>query len=126
MDEEQRKWYQQYLASFGVREFFRFGCFLIFWISLAGVLTVILKSSMVFLAFFILMFMVAIIAPRWRPAYHLLRLIWGNQNLPYEPYPRSTTKFPRQPLPWLYYVLAIWRWLLALLVSYFIIKFVLK
>ncbi len=132
MNEEQKKWSRQYSSNFGAKEFLRLGCAIIIWlligigISIAFDLAGYSWGSIVIAIFFIAMFTFAFTAYSRKSSYLLLRKIIGNDSFPQEPYPRSTVKTPRQPLPWLYYVLAIWRWILALFVLYFIIKYVLK
>ena len=122
MDEEQKEWYKQYSASFGVWEFVRFGCFFLFWIFSGLALTSIFNNSAIFVIFFIAIFVFAIIASRWKPAYSLLRKILGNKSLPIEPRPHSIVKIPRQPLPWWGYLFGIWFLLLDLLILYIILK----
>ncbi len=132
MDDRRKAWSEQYNKNFGVKELLRFSCASGIWMSLGVALSVALASTgytaaeYVFLIFLITFFAFPIIAITWVPAYTLFRKILGNENLPAEPMPRSTVKTSRQPLPWLYYVLAIWRWILALFVLYFIIKYALK
>lgn len=122
MDEEQKEWHQIYSASIGASEFLRFGCFFLFWIFSGVALAITFNNFAILVIFFITLFIFAIVAPRWRPAYFLLRKIVGNENLPTEPMPRTTTKRPRQPLPWYGYLPSIWGWLMFLLLLYIILK----
>lgn len=126
MNDEQKEWYKQYSASFGVREFFRFGCAFFIWMIIGAVLAVIFRSSIMLTLFLIIPFMFATVAQRWKPAYFLLRIIWGNENLPTEPMPRSVMKIPRQPLPWYGYLPGIWGWLMGLALLYAVIRYLSK
>ena len=122
MNEEQKEWYRRYWASFGVREFLRFGCVFFIWMSIGVALTFMFRSSTMLTLFLIIPFLFAIVTQRWKPAYFLLRKIWGNENLPLEPMPRSTVKTHCQPLPWYGYLPGIWGWLMLLLLLYIIWK----
>jgi len=133
MSDEQKEWSKQYTSNIGAREFLRLSCAIVTWIFLGAGVSVLFGlagydslSSIVFGIFFVALFVFAFISPRRKQTYLLLRKILGNENLPAEPMPRSTVKISRKPLPLLYYVLAIWRWILGLLVLYFIIKYVFK
>ncbi|HLO17989.1 MAG TPA: hypothetical protein VK206_24375 [Anaerolineales bacterium] len=132
MDDKRKQWSEQFNKNLGVRELLRFSCASGIWISLGIAISVAIavtgytRSEYAFLLFLITFFIFPIIAMTWLPAYTLFRKILGNENLPAEPMPRPTVKISRQPLPLLYYVLAIWRWILGLLVLYFIIKYVFK
>ena len=122
MDDKQKEWYRQYSVSFGVREFFRFGCVFFIWMLIGMALTFMFRSSTILAIFLVIPFIFAIVASRWKPAYFLLRKIWGNENLPAEPMPHSTMKIPRQPLPWYGYLPGLWFLLLDLIIIYIIIK----
>jgi hypothetical protein len=122
MDDKQKEWYEQYSVSFGAREFFRFGCVFFIWMFMGIVLTFMFRSSTMLILFLVFPFMFAIVAQRWKPAYLLLRKIWGNENLPLEPMPRSTVKIHRQPLTWYGYLPGIWGLLMLLLLLYTIWK----
>ena len=132
MNDERKKWFERYNKNFGAREYLRFSCASLIWILVGVAITVKLAISgysageYVFYLFLIMFLVFPFIALKWKPAYSLYRRILGNENLPGEPTPRSIVKTPHQSLPWLYYVLAMWSWLLGLLVLYFIIKYVLK
>jgi hypothetical protein len=132
MDDNRNAWSKRFNKNYGVREVLRFSGAFGIWMSLGVAISVALAvrgyaaGEYVFLVFLMVFFMFPMIARTWAPAYTLLRKILGNANLPTEPMPRSTVKTPRQPLPWLYYALATRRWLLGLIVLYFIIKYALK
>ena len=130
MDEEQQKWYKQYLSSFGVKEVLRAGCAILAWqflgVALALIIAIPGKNEIfaqVIFGIFTLSIFVFPFLIRWRPAYSLLRAIIGNENLPTEPMPRSTTKLPHQPKPWWAYLPGIWGWLMLLLLLYVIIQY---
>lgn len=112
LNEEQRKWYKQYISNLGAKEFFRLAAAMIVWIFLGVVLSVVTRAGVLFAVFFFAMFAFAAIAPRWKPTYFLLRKIVGNQSLPLEPFPRNNGPIlPSQARPWWSYLPSIW-WLL--------------
>jgi len=123
MDDKQKEWYRQYSVSFGVREFFRFGCVFFIWMLIGIALTFMFRSSTILTIFLVIPFIFAIVGRQWKPAYFLLLKIWGNENLPAEPMPRSTMKIPRQPLPWYGYLPGIWGWLMGLALLYAVIRY---
>jgi len=127
MNEERNKWNKQFSSNIGARKLLRLGCFVVIWILLAGALSSIFYTSqriqiLLFTIFLIALFAFAIFSQTWKPAYSLLRKIFGNKNLPGEPMPHSTVKIPRQRLPWWGYLFGIWFLLLDLLILYIILK----
>jgi len=131
MNEEQKEWYKQYTASFGVRELFRLGFCTGAWMFLAVVAAAFFNfseifSGFVFIIFLATLFAFAIASGTWGPAYLLLRKILGNKNLPAGPYPRSTIKIQRLPRPRYGYLPAIWQWLLGLALLYAVIRYLSK
>ena len=127
MNEERNKWSKQFSSNVGARELLRLGCFIVIWMLLAGALSSIFHTSqliqiLLFTVFLISLFAFAIFSQTWKPAYSLLRKIFGNMNLPTEPIPHSTVKISRQRLPWWGYLFGIWFLLLDLLILYIILK----
>jgi len=111
LDDEQRKWQKQYISSLGSRELWRLAVAVIAWLLIGVVISVITGSSVIFDVFFVTLFVFAFIAPKWKPAYSILRKIAGNEDLPTEPFPRATNRFSSQSRPWWSYLPSIW-WLL--------------
>ena len=127
MDEEQKKWDEQFWRNFGAREYLRFSCFVGIWMFLAAALCLIfytskLIPSLLITVVLICLFVFAIFSRTWKPAYSFFRKILGNKNLPIEPRPHSIVKIPRQPLPWWGYLFGVWFLLLDLLILYIILK----
>jgi hypothetical protein len=128
MNEEQKRWYEQYRKYFGTRERLRFGCALISWTVLGLVASIPFgissyqKGYDVFLIFLLIMIAFLLIAFRWKPAYLLFRNFLGNENLPSElpPHQSHQTRSFTQNL------LMIFRWLIVLLVLYLLIRPILK
>jgi len=133
MDEEQKKWYQQYSSSFGVKEVLRAGCAILTWQFIGVALALLIAipgkneifADMIFGIFTISIFAFPFLI-RWQPAYSLLRLMIGNKNLPLEPMPHSTIKAPHQPRSWWSYIPGIWGWLMLFLLLYTIFKYLSK
>src|SRR5512138_1975841 len=101
MNEEQKRWSDQYSSSVGAKEFLRLSCAVLLWsfiliaISILFALAGYSSSIMNWVFSTILVFSIFIcplIALRSKSGYALLRKILGNENLPKEPYPRSTVK----------------------------------
>ena len=126
MNEERNRWNKQFSSNIGAWELLRLGCFVVIWMLLAVALSSIFYTSQLiqiflFTIFLISLFAFAIFSQTWKPAYSLLRKIFGNKNLPSEPLPHSTVKIPRQRLPWWGYSFGIWFLLLDLLILYIIL-----
>ena len=135
MNEEQKKWSSQYTSNIGGREFLRLGCAIGSWILILVGLTIVFGfvglsskfTGLLFGTILVISFgLFPFIARSWGPGYSLVRRILGNQNLPEEPYPRSTAKIPRPPLAWWGYLLAIWHWLLLLVILFILLKWYLQ
>ena|SRR6266498_3946682 len=127
MKEERNRWSEQFSSNIGASELLRLGCFVVIWMLLAVALSSIFYTSqliqiLLFTIFLISLFAFAIFSQTWKPAYSLLRKIFGNKNLPNEPMPPSTVKTSRQRLPWWGYLFGIWFLLLDLLILYIILK----
>ena len=125
MDEEQRKWSHQYSSNLGAREFLRFGCTFLLWLLIGPALSLTLGNVVYFLIFLVGVFVFPFLARR-QPAYSLLRLIFGNKNLPYEPMPGGIRKTQSAPRPWWSYLPGIRGWLMFLLLLSFAIKYISK
>jgi len=129
MGEERKEWFEQFNRNFGVREILRFGCAIVIWIILGAALGVAFEiagysaGGYIFVFFLLMLFMFPPLAYGWKPTYRLFRIILANENLPIQPPPRSTIKTVRPPLPRWYYLLVIWRWILGLLVLYFMTRY---
>ncbi len=119
MNDAQKEWYRKYSESFGVREFFRFGIFLALWVILGVVVMITFENEVFFYIFFSIPFAFAVLAPRWKPTYSLLRKLLGNENLPLEPYPGPFTIWKNRP--WWSYLLSAW-WIVMILLLFFIIR----
>ena len=83
MDEEQKKWQEQFWnSSGGTREVFRLGCAIALWQGMGLALTIWSGNvgyMMICLAIF---FIFPTLTAYWQSAYSLLRKIIGNQNMP--------------------------------------------
>jgi hypothetical protein len=117
LDEEQRKWLKQYNSSLGVREFLRVGCATTVWILAGLALSLLVDSSNLFTVFFLAMFAFAVVAPKWKVTYSVLRKILGNESLPVEPFPRPVNKPTLQARPWWSYLPSVW-WLILDLILF--------
>ena len=133
MNNEPRKWLNQYYANIGGKEFLRFGCAIGIWILLRIVLREVFHSTWILFVFVAVLMIFSLLSLLWKPMYLIHRKILGNPNLPTEPIPRQSIRTPRptgQPIPWFYSVpailMAMWKILVSLLVSYFIIKYLLR
>jgi hypothetical protein len=131
MDEEQKKWHEQFWRNFGASEYLRFSCFVGIWMLLAVALSLIFYNTkligiLLITVFLVSLFAFAIFSRTWKPAYSFLRKILGNKNLPSEPMPHSTVKIPRQSLPWWGYLFGIWFLLLDLLILLIILRWYFK
>ncbi len=126
MDEERERWGQQFNSDFGARELLRFMAAFIGWILLGAFLAAITRLTPISYAFLISAFAFPFSTFYWRPAYRLFRIILGNRNLPEEPMPRSTSKVPREPVPWWLFIPGLWFWALTLAVLYLAIRYFLK
>ncbi len=82
MNEEQKNWYQQYSASFGVKELFRFGCAFAIWQGLGIGLSLWSGNIGYLLIWFATYLTFQFLPAYWQPAYSFLRIILGNQNMP--------------------------------------------
>jgi hypothetical protein len=121
------------LSNLGGKEFLRFGCSISLWILLGLGLSEIFRSIWILIGFAALLFIFSLLSLVWRPIYLIHRKILGNPNLPPEPIPYRRLKAPlpaSQPVPWLYYVpsilVAILKMLVALVLSYLILKYLLQ
>ena len=123
MDEKQKEWDKQVSSNFGAREFLRFLAAFFAWIFLGVAASIILRSTLVFLIFFLTAFAFFSVASRWKWAYKILRKILGNKNLPIEPMPRIHMRSLTQRLPWYSYLPGILLLLLSLLLAYLFIKY---
>jgi len=82
MDEEQRKRSNQFAGNFGANELLRFGCVFIT-VQVAGIaLGFLLKNFGIALISIALTFGILWLAPYWQPAYTIVHIIMGNQNIP--------------------------------------------
>lgn len=111
MNEEQRKWRDQYIHSLGSREILRLAFAIVMWVFVGIALSILAGSSYLFDVFFVALFVFPFIAPKWKPAYNVFRRIVANDNLPAEPYPRSTSTSSLRERPWWSFLPSIW-WLL--------------
>lgn len=132
MNEEQTRWRNQFVSNIGIKEILKLGCAIMVWIFIGAGIAIAFAlggyswSSIIFGIFLITMFFFPFVVHSSKPLYILTRKILGNENLPLEPYPSSKVKTPHQPLPWWGYLLAIWHYLLLLLILFIILKWYLK
>ena len=90
MGEEQKKWHQQFSASFGLQEYLRFSCAILIWNFLGVILGLVLEfagysmGGFVVAIFVVMMFVFPFVVWSWKPAYSILRLILGKEKLPPE------------------------------------------
>jgi hypothetical protein len=82
MDEDRKRWYEQYSKSFGAEEFLRFGCAFIIWNFIGLGMEIWLHNIGVFEIFLAIASGFPILAVLWNPAYFLFRKILGGKNMP--------------------------------------------
>jgi hypothetical protein len=132
MGEEQKKWHQQFSASFGLQEYLRFSCAILIWNFLGVILGLVLEfagysmGGFVVAIFVVMMFVFPFTVWSWKPAYSILRLILGKEKLPPELPTRKTPKMSHQPRPWWSFLPSIWWYLWLLLLFYLVIKYYLR
>ncbi len=88
MTDEQFAWARQFHDNIGLREYSRLA-----WAVVRVIFWGVFLSALSGLRFFLYTALFSamafpLLAPRWRPAYRLLRAILGNRRLPEEPMPR--------------------------------------
>jgi hypothetical protein len=132
MNDEQKAWSRQYTANTGAKEILRWGCAIMVWIFIGTGVSVALElagysgGSIIMSVFVIVMFVFPLTGFSRRSTYLFLRKILGNENLPTEPFPRSSIKIPREPRPWWSYLPGLWFTLMTLIALYFAFKYFLK
>jgi hypothetical protein len=126
VDEEQRAWLKQFQGNFGAREYVRFAVVFMFWVFSGVALSIILGFGPIFPIFVVTVLVFAAVAPKWKPAYLLLRKILANNNLPTEPMPRPRTIAPARRREWWSYLPAVWWLLVDLLFLFAVIQFLSK
>ena len=127
MNEEQIAWQKQFVSNIGAVELLRFAGAFIVWLLIGMGVAILFPfpalSSSIFVSFLLSTVAFALVGTRWRPAYLLLRLIFGNKDLPTEPFPGPIRRIHRQPLPWWAYLPGLWNLLLALALLYAVIRY---
>ena len=126
MDEEQRAWLKQFQSNFGAREYVRFAVVFMFWVFSGVALSIILGFGPIFPIFVVTVLVFAAVAPKWKPAYLLLRKILANKNLPTEPLPALRTNAPTWKRSRWSYLTGVWWLLVDLLFLYAVIQFLSK
>jgi hypothetical protein len=128
VDEKQKAWQQQFASNIGAVELLRFaGAFMLWLLIGMGVAILFLRSPVlsttIFISFLLSTVVFGVVGTRWRPAYLLLRVIFGNQSLPKEPFPGPIQRAQREPRPWWAYLPGLWNLLLALALLYVVIRY---
>jgi hypothetical protein len=83
MDEEQKKWQEQFWKnSGGTSEVFRFGCAFAIWLAIGIGLTIWSGNVGYALICMAIFFTFPTLTAYWQPAYSLLRRIFGNKDIP--------------------------------------------
>lgn len=81
MNDERKKWLNQYYSNFGGKEILKLVCAIFIWIGIAIALSIAFNPK-VFDVMFISMFIIAYLCVRWQPSYLLFRKLIGNENFP--------------------------------------------
>jgi hypothetical protein len=123
MDDAQREWQERYDRSFGPREFLRSLGAMFFLQLIAGALATLLHSNIPIAVATFSPLAFAFVATSWKPAYWILRTVWGNANMPMQPRPRTKTWLAAERLPWWGFLPAIWFLVISVIVYYLAFKY---
>lgn len=92
MDDKQKEWQRKfYENSGGTREIFRFGCAIIIWLTIGIGLYLWSNNAGYVLIFTGILFTFIFLSTNWQPVYSLLRIIFGNEDLPRKVMPYKNT-----------------------------------
>jgi hypothetical protein len=81
MDEEQKKWSEQYGRNFGAKELLRFGCAFMTFLIIGITLGILFKNAGIMIIFVVLFLGIMWLAPYWQPAYSIVHKIMGNREI---------------------------------------------
>jgi hypothetical protein len=82
MDDEQKRWSEQYDRNFSEKEFLRYGCVLMSFLLVGITLGMTLHNAGIIVLFVVVFHAIIWLAPYWQPAYAIVRKIMGNPNIP--------------------------------------------
>ncbi len=121
MNRDWKAWEQQFDSNFGAKELLRFLGVFAGWLFLGLAISLVTDDYVLFFPFLITAFAFPFACARWKPAYLLLRMILGNENLPSEPRPpKGFGRFGRPA--WLSISSGVGLWLLIFLLAYLVIR----
>jgi hypothetical protein len=127
LDEMQKAWQKQFVSNSGAVELLRFAGVFILWLLIGMGVAILFPfpvlSSIIFVSFLLSTVAFGLVGTRWRSTYRLLRLIFGNKNLPTEPFPGPIRSVQKQPMPWWAYLPGLWNLLLALALLYVVVRY---
>jgi hypothetical protein len=129
MDEDQKEWVKKYYECIGGKEILRFMGAFIGWLLISILISVIVfRSTFIFFIFLSIPILIAYLSGRrrWKPAYHLLRRIYGNPNIPMDPMPWSKEPPIKQPRPWWSYLPSAWGIILVIILVYFATEYFIR
>lgn len=121
MRQDWKAWEQQFGNNFGAKELLRFLGVLAGWLFLGLGISLVTRDYAIFFPFLITAFAFPFACMRWKPAYMLLRMILGNENIPIEPRPHRGFGRSGRPIWWTLSS-GIWLWLLVFLLIYLVIR----
>jgi len=127
VDEKQRAWQNQFVRNIGAVELLRFAGAFMLWLLIGVVIAILIPSptfsTTIFLSFLLSTFVFSFIGISRRLPYMLVRAIFGNKNLPNEPFPGRIQRIYRQPLPWWAYLPSLWNFILVLALLYIVVRY---
>jgi hypothetical protein len=127
LDEKQKDWQQQFTSNLGAVELLRFAGAFLLWLLIGIGVALLFPSAVVsttiFISFLLSTVVFGFVATRPRPAYSFLRIIFGNKNLPKEPFPGHIRRIHTEPLPWWAYLPQLWNLLLTLALLYALARY---
>ena len=127
MDEKQKDWQQQFVSNIGAVELLRFAGAFLMWLLIGMGIAILIPfpalSTTIVITFLLSTFAFGLVGRRRRLPYRLLRAIFGNKNLPTEPFPGRIERINRQPLPWWAYLPSLWNLVLALALLYAVVRY---
>jgi len=131
--DEQEQERRREMSKYSVREFFRLGCFIIGWIFLGVIISLILTLVLnvkeeIGIAVYIVFIFTAVIAfpilsHFWKPANTFIYKVLGNKNLNIPIWSLPTGRLSFKKYPWYYYLPSLWGWLMLIALLYVVIKY---
>lgn len=121
VNEEQRRWINQYERNTGPKKYLRIVAVILLANFIAVAASVLFETYVPMGVYFFILFTFPFVATRWKPTYQILRWVLGNPNLPLEPMPGRWK--PSTPRPWWSYLPALWRLALIVLLSILVVRY---